>query len=117
MQAGRRWRKGAALPLRQRMVRAISRGRSPAQALAHLLAPSMTSDDHQDPPDFIDLWRAQQIHAILVRYGRFQLPEVERTPSFRELAAARDREIAAVEVEALRRKSIAAEAADAVARI
>ncbi|WP_159709845.1 hypothetical protein [Geminicoccus flavidas] len=77
----------------------------------------MTPDDHQDPPDFIDVWRAQRIHAILVRYGRFQSPDVERTPGFRKLADARDREIAAVEVEALRRKSIAAEAADAVARV
>ncbi|WP_191062059.1 hypothetical protein [Geminicoccus harenae] len=77
----------------------------------------MTPEDHQATPDFIDLWRAQQIHAILVRHGRFLLPDVERTSGYRELASARDREIAAVEVEALRRKSIAAEVADAVARI
>jgi len=77
----------------------------------------MPSSNHHDIPDFVDLWRAEQIRAILVRFGYLQLPDAKSTPDYPELAAARDREIAIIEVEALRRKDIAAEAADAVARI
>ena len=77
----------------------------------------MTPHDRPDVPDFVDLWRAAQIQAILTRYGDLKSPDVREMPGFDELAKARDREIAAVEVEALRRKSIAAEAAHALGRI
>jgi hypothetical protein len=83
----------------------------------HLAAAVMPSGEHSEVPDFIDLWRAEQIHQILLRYGWFAGPEVERTPGFRELAAARDRQIAAVEFEALRRKDIAADAGRALANV